>query len=116
VIGKSNTFKVKRELEDVHEEEQKPKRGRPSKAPKVDSDKDTINQLKTEKTNLDDYCEEIFRIACNMIMLADTMVEDVKELVTSIADPTSSQQKIIRGMYKNRYHLKIRDAAKFLRK
>ena len=54
MIGKSNTFKVKRELEDVHEEEQKPKRGRPSKAPKVDSDKDTINQLKTEKTNLDD--------------------------------------------------------------
>jgi hypothetical protein len=49
-------------------------------------------------------------------MLANTMVEDVKELVMSIADPTSSQQKIIGGIYKNRYRLKIRDAAKFSRK
>jgi hypothetical protein len=53
--------------------------------------KDTINQLKTAKANLNHYCEETFRIACNMITLADTMVEDVKKLVTSIADPTPSQ-------------------------
>jgi hypothetical protein len=50
----------------------------------------------------------------NIVMLADTIVEDVKELVTSIADPTRSQQKIIQGIYKNPYHLKIKDAAKFL--
>ena len=29
-------------------------------------------------------------------------------------NPTPAQQKIIRGIEKNRYHLKIRDAAKFL--
>jgi hypothetical protein len=113
-MGKLTTFKPKRELEGDHEEDTKPKRGRPAKTPKVASEKDTISQLEAKKANLNDYCEETFRIACNMITLADTMVADVKELMTSIADPTPAQQKIIRGIDKNRYHFKIRDAAKFL--
>lgn len=87
-------FQAKREVEDRHEEEQKVKPGRLSKAPKID-DKATINQLVIEKQNLDDYCEETFRVACNIITLADTIVADLKETGTQECTDIPSPEPLV---------------------
>lgn len=97
-MGSKYTTFAKREVEDDHDDEPKAKRGRPAKGQKSEN-KVTIKQLTSEKQSLADYCEETFRVACNMLTLADTVVANLKDLVTSIADPTPQQQKIIRSIY-----------------